>query len=115
MSDNSDPIFEDEELTLHDEAAVASERSRKEDLKPKESEKKDNGADSERFAKPKEKVALKEESSNKNILQSTSDLTSSVPPRSESKKPGNTTSPDSGKDETSLFGNVDHESHREYR
>ncbi|MBA3859608.1 MAG: hypothetical protein C0507_22100, partial [Cyanobacteria bacterium PR.3.49] len=114
MSDDREPIFEDEELTLHDEAAVASERARKEEARQAETAKKDNGqAATERFAQPKEmaqpkeKIALKEESTTKNILQSQPPR--EAPPRPESKQ-GSTTPPggkDDRKDETSLFGNVD--------
>ncbi len=114
MSDDREPIFEDEELTLHDEAAVASERARKEEARQAETAKKDNGqAATERFAQPKEmaqpkeKIALKEEGTTKNILQSQPPR--EAPPRPESKQ-GSTTPPggkDDRKDETSLFGNVD--------
>ncbi len=112
MSDDREPIFEDEELTLHDEAAVASERALKEAAKVKDAPKKDNGQATERFAQPKEKVAVKEENFNKNVLESAESASpKEAPPRPESKKLSTTTPPsgkeDGGKDETSLFGNVD--------
>lgn len=109
MSDNLDPIFEEEELTLHDEDSAANQLARKEEAKRAEAKqaekpKSDNGASAERFAPKENKVALKEESSTKNLLQSTTNPPAAAA-RPEAKKTGGAEA--SGKDETSLFGNVD--------